>query len=102
MTDLNNTIIQKSVSPSDLLDMERTKLAMERTKLANQRTLLAYIRTSLACFAGSAALIEFFEQSRKLQITTYITITIGIIFLISGFFSYYKTKRSMKQMELIK
>jgi putative membrane protein len=102
MTESNNTGIYNAVSPSDLLDMERTKLAMERTKLANQRTLLAYIRTSLACFAGAAALIEFFEQSRKLQMTTYITIMIGIVFLISGFYSYNRTKRSMKEIELIK
>jgi putative membrane protein len=55
----NNAPNQNSLSLSDLL-------AMERTKLANDRTLLAYIRTSLAFFAAAAALIEFFDKSMKL------------------------------------
>jgi putative membrane protein len=91
----NNALNQNSLSLSDLL-------AMERTKLANERTLLAYIRTSLAFFAAAAALIEFFDKSMKLEITAYITISLGVILLLVGFYNYYRSKKSIKTMQFIK
>ena len=73
-------------------------LAMERTKLANDRTILAYIRTSLAFFATAAALIEFFDQNIKLEIIAYVTLFIGILFLIIGFYNYYNSKKLIKSV----
>ncbi|SEN43693.1 putative membrane protein [Mesobacillus persicus] len=98
----NQSQSQYTVNARDLLAMERTKLAMERTKLANDRTLLAYIRTSLSFFAAAAALIEFFNKSQKLQITAYTAISIGVVLLIFGVYNYYRSKREMKAMELVK
>ena len=82
---------QSGLSISDLL-------AMERTKLANDRTILAYIRTSLAFFATAAALIEFFDQNIKLEITAYVALFIGLFFVIVGFYNYYKSKKLIKSV----
>lgn len=87
--DRNNDTFKKSNSVGDLL-------AMERTRLANDRTILAYIRTSLAFFASAAALIEFFDQNRKLEITAYSAIFFGVVILIVGFYSYYRSKKLIK------
>ncbi|PKR85669.1 DUF202 domain-containing protein [Heyndrickxia camelliae] len=86
---------QNSASASELL-------AMERTKLANIRTLLAYIRTSLAFFAASAALIQFFDKNVKLEITAYISITFGVILLIIGFIHYYRSNKWIKVINRLK
>ncbi|MGV3465889.1 MAG: DUF202 domain-containing protein [Heyndrickxia sp.] len=86
---------QNSMSTSELL-------AMERTKLANIRTLLAYIRTSLTFFAASAALIEFFDKNLKLEITVYLSITFGIILLLIGFYHYYRSKKLIKKIKMSK
>ncbi|MDQ0198968.1 DUF202 domain-containing protein [Neobacillus ginsengisoli] len=91
----NNAPNQNSVSSSDLL-------AIERTKLANDRTLLAYIRTSLTFFAAAAALIEFFDKNIKFEITAYITISLGFILLLVGFYNYYRSKKTIKAMQFIK
>ncbi|MFD1737800.1 DUF202 domain-containing protein [Bacillus salitolerans] len=97
-----NQSSQNAISPDDLLSWERTRLAMERTKLANYRTLLAFIRTSMTFFAGAAALIEFFNNNRALEITSYVAVTTGVFLLIIGIISYMKSKKSMKSMEYIK
>ncbi|MBB2483316.1 DUF202 domain-containing protein [Bacillus sp. APMAM] len=95
MSGNTNVSNKNTASPSELL-------AMERTKLANIRTLLAYIRTSLTFFAGSAALIEFFDKNIKFEITAYISITLGVILLLIGFFNYYRSKKMIKEVQLIK
>jgi len=102
MSKNNNVPNQNSISPSDLFAMESTKLALERTKLAIDRTLLAYIRTSLTFFAAAAALIEFFDKSIKFEIIAYITIFLGAILLLIGIYNYYRSKKSIKTMQLIK
>lgn len=89
--DKNNGALKKATSVGDLL-------AMERTRLANDRTILAYIRTALAFFATAAALIEFFDQNKKLEITAYITIFFGVVILIVGFYSYYRSKKLIKNV----
>ncbi|WP_162880660.1 DUF202 domain-containing protein [Paraliobacillus sediminis] len=89
--DRNNGALNDAPSVGDLL-------AMERTRLANDRTILAYIRTSLAFFATAAALIEFFDQNRKLEIIAYITIFFGVVILIFGFYSYCRSKKLIKNV----
>jgi putative membrane protein len=76
----------------------RDVLAIERTKLANHRTLLAYIRTSMTFFAGAAALIEFFDQNKKLELTAYTSIALGVIFLSIGVYNYHSSKKAVKAM----
>ncbi|WP_312473063.1 DUF202 domain-containing protein [Neobacillus sp.] len=102
MSRKKNAPNENSLSPSDLFAMESTLLAMERTKLAIDRTLLAYIRTSLTFFAAAAALIEFFDKSIKFKITAYITIFLGAILLLIGFYNYYRSKKSIKKIQLFK
>jgi putative membrane protein len=92
---------ESSISPSDLLAMERTKLANERTKLANVRTLLAYIRTSLTFFAAAATLIQFFKN-KEFVISGYVFIPLGVLILLFGLYSYFKSNRAIKDVELIK
>jgi putative membrane protein len=74
-----------SVSPGDLL-------AMERTRLANERTLLAYIRTALATLAAAVSLIQFFE-SRAFIISGCFLLPVGLILLIVGFKRYSSSKK---------
>jgi putative membrane protein len=80
---------QNSVSRSELF-------SLEQTKLANSRTLLAYIRTSLSFLAAAAALIEFFNKSLMLKSIAYISISLGIFFLLIGIHSYYHSRRTIK------
>lgn len=91
----NNAPHQTSASQSDLL-------AVERTKLANDRTILAYIRTSLTFFAAAAALIEFFDKNIRFEIMAYIAISFGVILLLVGFYNYYRSKKSIKAIQYIK
>ncbi|WP_117161041.1 DUF202 domain-containing protein [Paraliobacillus sp. X-1268] len=84
--DGSNDTLKNVASVGDLL-------AMERTKLANDRTILAFIRTSLAFFATAAALIEFFDQNVKLEIIAYSAIFFGVMILVIGIYSYYRSKR---------
>ncbi|WP_077623724.1 DUF202 domain-containing protein [Sediminibacillus massiliensis] len=74
----------------------RDILAKERTRLANDRTLLAFIRTALTFFVGAAALIEFFGESRKLELTAYATVLIGFITLWIGVYRYYRSRKSIE------
>lgn len=62
-------------------------LAMERTKLANWRTFLAYIRTGISFVALAIALIHFFH-SVTWHVLGAISLAIGVAFLIAGFISY--------------
>jgi putative membrane protein len=95
LSENNNALNQNSVSPSDLF-------AMEQAKLANDRTLLAYIRTSLSFFVAAAALIEFFDKSLKLEITAYISFSLGAILFMIGLYTYYRARKSIKAIRLNK
>jgi putative membrane protein len=101
MNGKNHMEDQNPLSLDDLLAIERTKLAMERTKLANERTLLSFVRTSLTFFAASATLLQFFEH-QNFVIVGYITFPLGVILLLTGFYSFYRAKKVMKEMELVK
>jgi putative membrane protein len=95
MSGNTNAPNRNSLSASDLL-------AMERTKLTNIQTLLSYIRTSLTFFAVAAALIEFFNKNIKFEITAYISISLGVILLLIGFYNYYRSKKLIKAVQWIK
>ncbi|WP_404332476.1 DUF202 domain-containing protein [Mesobacillus maritimus] len=82
---------QNSLTTSDLLPLERTKLA-------NERTILAYLRTALTNFAAAASLIQFFFESKAFRITGYILIPIGFIILGFGLYSLYQAKKQMKEI----
>lgn len=97
----NNSRNKTSITPSDVLSYERTKLGIERTKLANERTLLSFIRTSLTFIAAATTLIQFFDH-QKYVIAGYLLIPIGIIILFLGFYSFFRAKKAIKDAELIK
>lgn len=74
-------------------------LALDRTKLANQRTLLAYIRTSFF-FTGMGLTIigiESFEKLKFLALPLFITST---VILPIGVISYLKQKKKIESIEI--
>lgn len=48
-------------------------LALERTRLANERTVLAYLRTGLALLLAGVSLINFFREN------TYVWLGVGCL-----------------------
>lgn len=63
--------------------------------------LLAYTRTSLTFFAAAASPIQFFEN-KKFVVAGYFFVPIGIILLGIGGYSFFLSKKLLKEMELVK
>jgi len=90
---LNNNVnpqIKPTISTTDLM-------ALERTKLANERTLLAYYRSSLATIAAATTLIQFFDNI-IFVIIGYVLLPIGVAFLFLGLFNFKKSRKQMKEI----
>lgn len=69
-------------------------LAIERNKLANERTLLAFIRTFLSFIVAGASLIQFFNV-KAFIILGYILVPCGFIILIIGIVRFSKNKNEL-------
>lgn len=77
--------LEKNLSVTDLL-------AIERNVLANERTFLAYVRTFLSFAVAGVALIQFFEE-QSFIIFGFLLIPLGFIILVIGFFRFLKVRR---------
>jgi len=77
---------QDKISRTDLL-------ALERTKLANERTFLAYFRTFIVFLSSGFAILKI-DIFYNLKILGYFFIIIAIIVVLIGIarFFYVKTK----------
>lgn len=82
--------LEKQLSTTDLL-------AMERNVLAAERTLLAYIRTFLSFVVAGVSLIQFFND-RVFILAGYLFIPLSFIILIVGFIRFSKTKRKIRRI----
>ena len=67
-------------------------LSVERTKLANKRTLLSYIRTAFSLLIASVGIIEFFENSFFIMVG-FILIPISFMFLIIGIIRFSQSEK---------
>ena len=79
--------LEKNLSVSDLL-------AIERNILANERTLLAYVRTFLSFSVAGVALIQFFEN-QYFVVFGFLLIPLGFIILTIGFLRFLKVRRQV-------
>ena len=79
--------LEKNLSITDLL-------AIERNILANERTLLAYVRTFLSFAVAGVALIQFFENQYFI-VFGFMLIPLGFIILIIGFLRFLRVKRQI-------
>ena len=74
----------------------RKLLAQERTILANERNTLAYIRTGFSAFVLGIAAIKLFEDDVFFLYTGWVTVVIGILFIIFGIVYYQIRKKRIK------
>jgi len=81
------THLEKSLSTTDLL-------AIERNVLANERTFLAYIRTFLSFAVAGVALVQFFEN-QSFIVFGLLLIPLGFVILIVGFLRFLKVRRQI-------
>jgi putative membrane protein len=79
-------------------DMNRTDLlAIERTKLANERTSLAYFRTFVV-FLGSGLTILKVEFFDKLNVLGYFFVAMAFVILIVGVARFFYTKKQIEKI----
>lgn len=71
----------------------RDTLAVDRTRLANQRTLLSFFRTGLSLVVTALAIFEFKRDDIWYMRSAWALIGLGLIIIITGFISYFVTKR---------
>lgn len=88
---INEVGMNKSLSITDLL-------AIERTILANERTLLAYSRTFLSFFVAGISLIQFF-QYKIIVYVGYGFIPLGMFILIIGVKKYINAKELIYKIQ---
>ncbi len=72
----------------------RDFLALERTRLANERTLLSYLRTAVYMAVATVAFLEM-EQFAEIRWIGYVTIALGIGFLLMGVLRFLMLRRSI-------
>lgn len=66
-------------------------LAIERTKLANERTFLAYFRSFIVIFSSGMAIIKI-EDLNHIEDLGYFFIVSSFILFALGSFRYLKTR----------
>jgi putative membrane protein len=71
------------------------ELAVERTRLANERTLLAYVRTGLAIVAGGFAVAEFAGGPMAPAIGAALGVC-GVAMLAVGVWRFLRAKNELR------
>lgn len=75
-------------------------LALERTKLANERTLLSYIRSSLYLLLGGLALIQI-ESVERIRWLGYVALVLCVIFAGVGIVRYIVLSNRLRKWNRI-
>ncbi|MAQ76985.1 hypothetical protein CL684_00420 [Candidatus Campbellbacteria bacterium] len=86
----------KKVDPDKLI--LRDYLAFDRTVLANYRTALSFYRTALGSLAAGLALIQIYQGDVLLVSIGFIALGLSVMFLATGVFSFFTTKKRMKEI----
>ena len=71
-------------------------LALERTKLANERTFLAYFRTFVVFVSSGFAILKL-SVLEEIQLLGYLLFIVSVVLLIIGIARFYITKRRLKK-----
>lgn len=69
-------------------------LALERTRLANERTFLAYFRTAFALVAGGLTIARL-EALRDIHWLGYVFVGLAPIMLITGIWRLYSVNKKI-------
>jgi putative membrane protein len=83
--------------------MEKNKLtltdvlALERTKLANERTFLAYFRTFIVFLSSGFAILKL-EVLQEIELVGYLLIGLAPFLLFIGIGRFYYVKKSIKKL----
>lgn len=83
-----------SLSPTDVL-------ALERTKLANERTALAYLRTFIGMAASGAALLKLFDVPWAHTAATFLLLGAPIL-LVLGLCRSIRMNHHLKSHDFMK
>jgi putative membrane protein len=70
-------------------------LAIERTKLANERTFLAYFRTFIVLLSSAIAILKL-EVLQEIRFLGYGLLVVSPILLLVGIFRYLHMKKHLK------
>ena len=71
-------------------------LAMERTRLANERTFLAYFRTSIVFLSSGFAILKIGALSEIRDVGVFLAVLAPVLFFI-GLGRFYYVKRKLKK-----
>jgi len=93
-----SALIKQNKKSSGVAMGINTELARIRTHLANERTLLAYIRTSIAFILLGLGIVKLFPGSFR-SFFGGISIGIGCIILLFGFFRFWRERRSIGRQD---
>ena len=86
------TYEQNKLGLSDLL-------ALDRTRLANERTFLAYLRAAIMIGLSSITIIKLFPQQPVLQTIAWITLPFSFLLVGVGILRFFRLGRSLRQLE---
>ena len=75
-------------------------LAIERTKLANERTLLSYIRSSLYLLIGGIGILQL-KDFASIKWVGYASLGVCVVFLAVGFSRYIVLTRRIYKWQRI-
>lgn len=81
-------------------EIKKTKsdlLALERTKLANERTFLAYFRTAVVFFSSGFAILKI-NSLKDIDSIGYFLVILAPLLLFIGIFRYYYTKYQLNKI----
>lgn len=71
-------------------------LALERSKLANERTFLAYFRTSIVLLSSGFAILKI-EILQDLKLLGYFFMIVALILLLIGMIRFLYVKKRMNK-----
>ena len=71
-------------------------LAIERTKLANERTFLAYFRTFIVFLSSGLAILKL-DLLNDIRFLGYMFLIIGPFLLLMGIFRFFTMKSRLKK-----
>ncbi len=88
-------IMAQRKSPPENKISKTDLLALERTKLANERTFLAYFRSFLVFFSSGVAIIKI-PELQSIHPLGYALLIISPFFLFIGMYRFYRERKKLK------
>ena len=81
----------------DISEMNKTDLlAIERTKLANERTFLAYFRTFIVLLSSAIAILKL-QVLEEIRFLGYALLVVSPLLLLVGVLRFFYMKKHLKK-----